>query len=187
MALEWDRELLAAFRAGERSALERVYLAYVDDVFKLIAVAFERDPREQRSLVQDVFVRAFAERARLGYDGLRPYRPYLLTIARNLLVDRARTANVERGRRADVDVDAIIASDGPIPGETTDDPEQAAARAKVAAYVATLDPESRRFVELRFEQSLSQADVADRLEVTRRRVRTLEARVIKGLRRYLKK
>lgn len=187
MALEWDRELLAAFRAGERDALERVYLAYVDDVFKLVAVAFERDPREQRSLVQDVFVRAFAERARIGYDGVRPYRPYVLTLARNLLVDRARASSVERGRLSDVDVDSIIASDAPIPGEVTDEPEQAEKRAKVAAYVAALDAESRRFVALRFEQGLSQADVADQLGVTRRRIRTLEARVIKGLRRYLKK
>src|SRR6478672_2492853 len=100
MALEWDRELLSAFRAGERAALERVYLAYVDDVFRLIAVGFERNPHEQRSLVQDVFVRAFSDRARLGFDGIRPYRPYLLTIARNVLVDRARAQSSERDRRA---------------------------------------------------------------------------------------
>jgi len=179
--MEWDRELLRGFRAGERDALERVYLAYVDDVFRLIAAGFERNPAEQRSLVQDVFVRAFEERARLGYDGVRPYRPYLLTLARNLLVDRARARSTDRERFSDVDVDALMAA------EVIEEPEQAAARARVADYVATLDPESRRYVELRFDHSLSQDEVAQRLDITRRRVRTLEARVIKGLRRFLKK
>ena len=48
-------------------------------------------PEEQAlDLVQEVFLRAFDERARLGYDGLRPYRPYLLRIAKNLRIDTAR-------------------------------------------------------------------------------------------------
>lgn len=194
--LEHDRDILAAYRAGRRDALERVYLAYVDDVFRLVALGFatargvvrgERDPAEQRVVVQEVFARAFAERARVAYDGVRPFRPYLLTIARNLMVDRARGATAERERASEVDVDAIIDADAPIPGTPADDPEQAALRARVASYLETLDPDTRAFVTLRFEQDLSQADVAARLAVTRRRVRTLEARVIKGVRRFLKK
>ncbi len=194
--LDRDRDLLADFRAGKREALARVYHALVDDVFKLVALGFtsangtirgERDPDEQRVVVQEVFAKAFAERARLGYDGVRPYRPYLLTIARNVMVDRVRAQTGELGRATDVDVDAILASDAPIPGAVEESADQRRLRARAAAYLETLDIEMRQFVALRFERELSHLDVAAELGITRRRVRTLEARVIKGLRRFLKK
>lgn len=196
LVLEQDRELLLAFREGRADVLARVYHALVDDVFRLVALGFvtkngairpERDPDEQRAIVQDVFVRAFAERARLAYDGLRPYRPYLLTIAKNVMLDRLRVRSTELARTTEVDVDAIIADDAPIAGEVEEAAEQRQLREKAASYVQTLDDEARNFVRLRFEDELSQADVAEALGVTRRRVRTLEARVTKGLRRFLKK
>lgn len=196
LALEQDRELLAAFREGRSDILERVYHALVDDVFRLAALGFatragmirpERDRDEQRAIVQDVFVRAFADRARAAYDGVRPYRPYLLTIARNVMIDRVRARVAEHARTTEVDVDAIIAADAPITGDIEEDAEQRSLRERATEYLATLDPEMRAFVELRFERDLSQAALAEHLRITRRRVRTLEARVIKGLRRFLKK
>jgi RNA polymerase sigma-70 factor, ECF subfamily len=196
VALEQDRELLAGFRAGKSDVLARVYHALVDDVFKLVALGFvtangairgERDPDEQRAIIQEVFVKAFGERARTGYDGVRPYRPYLLTIARNVMIDRARERSSEQGRASEIDVDAIIASDAAIPGVVEESDEQQRLRARTAAYIEGLDAELKQIVALRFEQELSQEDVAAELGITRRRVRTLEARVIKGLRRFLKK
>ena len=192
--LSADRTLLDAFRAGDAAVLERIYYAYVDDVFRLAALGFatasgairpELDPDEQRAVVQEVFARAFAERARTAYDGLRPYRPYLLTIARNLMVDRARARASERARSAEVDVDAIIAADAPLPGEVAEAVDLVRRRERARAYVATLDAEARTFVELRFDHDLSQAEIASRMRVTRRRVRTLEARVLDGLRDFL--
>lgn len=196
LALEQDREQLAAFRKGRHDVLAAIYHTLVNDVFRVAAHGFvtpngsirpERDPDEQRAIVQEVFVRAFAERARLAYDGLRPYRPYLLTIAKNVMIDRARTRSMEAARTTEIDVDAMIATDAAIPGEVEESVEQQQLRAAAAAYVETLDDEQRAFVRLRFDQDLSQADVAAKLGVTRRRVRTLEDRVMTGLRKYLKK
>ena len=56
-----------------------------------------------------------------------------------------------------------------------------------ADFVDSLDPERRALVRLRFDAGLSQDDVALAMQVTRRRVRTLEQRVLTGLRRYLKR
>jgi RNA polymerase sigma factor (sigma-70 family) len=196
IALEQDRELLLAFREGRSDVLAQIYHALVDDVFRIAALGFvtrngvirpERDPDEQRAIVQDVFVRAFSERARLAYDGLRPYRPYLLTIARNVMIDRARTRSTELARTTEIEVDAIIDANAPITGEIEESLEQQQLRSAAAAYVQTLDEELRTFVRLRFDEELSQADTAARLGVTRRRVRTLEDRVLTGLRRFLKK
>ena len=196
VALDQDRALLTAFREGRSDVLERVYHELVDDVFRLAALGFatkagairpERDRDEQRAIVQDVFVRAFADRARAAYDGVRPYRPYLLTIARNVMIDRARARTSEHARTSEVDVDTIIAADAPISGDIEEDDAQKYLRERATEYLATLDAEARAFVQLRFDRDLSQADVAAQLNTTRRRVRTLEARVIKGLRRFLKK
>jgi RNA polymerase sigma-70 factor (ECF subfamily) len=195
-AFEQDRALLAAFREGRADVLARTYHALVDDVFRVVALGFvtrngsirpERDRDEQRAVVQEVFVRAFAERARQAYDGLRPYRPYLLTIAKNVMIDRARSRSAELARTTEIDVDAIIDGNAAIPGEVEETAEQQQLRAATATYVAGLDDEQRAFVQLRFDRELSQAEVAEQLGATRRRVRTLERRVLTGLRKFLKK
>src|SRR5262245_3311733 len=100
MTIFRDRpELLQAYRQGERHALTEVYWAYVERVERLVrfGLRMSRSPGELRSsssdvaeLMQEIFARAFSERARLGFDGLRDYGPYLGTLARNLIVDWAR-------------------------------------------------------------------------------------------------
>ena len=72
---ESNRPLLDAFRAGDRKALEVVYMFYVDAIFNLVRFGFllgdgkrvpgTPQPDTQRELVHDVFVKAFAERARM--------------------------------------------------------------------------------------------------------------------------
>jgi len=135
--------------------------------------------------VQEVFLRAFGEQARLGYDGLRPFRPYLLRIARNVRIDQLRKSGREvllgdTGSSA-LDLDALVEANAPPP--ELDEELSAATR----AYVETLDPEAQRFVELRFVEERHQLEVAEHMAVTRRRVRTLEARVLSGLRKALRR
>ncbi len=81
-----DRPLLDAFRAGEQSALTRVYWHYVDTVARLVRFGFfvgddkQRVPgiseaAAQTDALQEIFARAFSEKARIAYDGLQPYGP----------------------------------------------------------------------------------------------------------------
>src|SRR5687768_6138410 len=94
------RELLARFRAGERPALEETYRFYAPVVANFLSRGFTfksgestlrfqgyRDAFDLDNALAETFVRAFREAARLGYDGLNPYKNYLLTIARNLSID----------------------------------------------------------------------------------------------------
>jgi RNA polymerase sigma factor (sigma-70 family) len=193
---ENNRPLLDAFRRGDRSALTEVYQFYVERVAALVRFGFTIDgppavqvpgvfePEIQCELVQEIFIRAFAEPARLAYDGLRSYRPYLMRIAKNLLIDRAR-------QRIPASV-SFDDADETIPEHAEFvSPEEAlhwqALSAEAEAFVAGLDAEARDLVRLRFEEDCSQAEAAERMGVSRRRVRTLEARVQKGLLRHLKK
>lgn len=188
---EGKRELLDAFRAGDRSALEVVYMRYVDDVFDLARYGFALGggkrvpgstlPDLQRDLVHDVFVRAFAERARVAYDGLRPYRPYLLRIARNAIIDAAR----RRGAVPLELVDDDVADPDPA-APPADDLDWQRLTSAARGWREGLDSECRELVRLRFEEDLGQREAAARMRATRRRVRTLEARVRRGLLAYLR-
>jgi RNA polymerase sigma factor (sigma-70 family) len=199
-----NRDLLERFRRGERAALAAVYERYVDEVATLARRGFTIESSGhvyvrgatgdgERELVQDTFVRAFGEKARLAYDGISPYRPYLLRVTKNLMIDRYRAAqkeanHVELDESGVGDLDALLAANRALP--SVDDPIDLDWKAQLAAtaeYLATLDEESRRIVALRFEDELSQDEVAARVGCTRRRVRSVEARTQDELRVYLRK
>src|SRR5262245_56542135 len=102
-----QRALLDRFRRGERLALEEVYRHYAPEVAAFLQRGFTfmsggrhlrfagyRQPFDLDNALQETFVRAFKESARLGYDGLNPYKSYLLAIARNLVLDELRRREV---------------------------------------------------------------------------------------------
>lgn len=191
-----NRALLDAFRRGERPALTSVYQRYVDEVATLIRRGFTLDaarvtipgvssPQRQLDLAQEVFVRAFSEKGRLSYDGISPFRPWLLRIAKNLMIDEGRRS----GRTVPLDDAAQAAlerDDAPL-AAPEDELNWKNLREATLAFCATLDPERRRFVQLRFENELSQADTAAALNVSRRQVRTMEDEVRGQLRAHLEK
>jgi RNA polymerase sigma factor (sigma-70 family) len=189
-----DRDLLDRFRRGERAALAAVFERYVDEVATLARRGFVIESSGhvvvrgagrdgEYDLVQETFAKAFAEKARLGYDGVSPYRPYLLRITKNLMIDRYRAAQKDARSIAldSVDLDALQPA-----AEEAPDPLWQKLAAATAEYVGTLEPVVREFVKLRFDEGGSQADVAKALGVTRRKVRTMERDVQKQLRSWLK-
>ena len=101
------RELLDRFKRGERRALEEVYRHYAPEVAAFLQRGFTfnsagralrfsgyAQPFDLDNALQETFVRAFKESARVAYDGLHPYKSYLLAIARNLVLDEFRNREV---------------------------------------------------------------------------------------------
>src|SRR5262245_18856127 len=202
--LQNNRPLLDAFRRGDRHALTEVYFHYVDAVARLVQFGFVIEAQGSRipgapdvdvehELIQEVFVRAFSENARLQYDGIRPYRPYLLRIAKNLLVDRLRrkgqTVPFEENSE---DVVNEYSSEANAPfsiggGRAEEDLHWQRLAAATTDYVASQSAEMRELIRLRFDEERSQQEVAEQMSISRRRVRTLEAKAQAGLRRHLKR
>jgi RNA polymerase sigma-70 factor (ECF subfamily) len=190
-----DRGLLDAFRRGEAEALTQIYYHHVDHVARLVRRGFVLDAQGgarvygapnaevERELVQETFLRAFSPAGRRAYDGLRPYRPYLLRIAKNLLIDR------HRRRRPEVSLegwpDGAALDEAPLGPELEQSMDDRKLFEVTRAYVEGLPDEERAIVRLRFEEGLSQDVVSARLGVTRRRVRTVEESVQRGLARHL--
>jgi len=126
-----------------------------------------------------VFTRAFDPPARLRFDGVREYAPYLTTIARNVVVDYLR-----RRQRLRIEDLAPFIGEIAIAGQFPDHGEDFAHSqivALVAEYVARLPSELRRVHEAMYVQGLSQRQAAEALGLGRQVVRTLESRLKEGL------
>src|SRR5258708_7865029 len=188
-----DRELLERFRRGERRALASVFEHYVDAVATLARRGFTIESSGhvyvrgagrdgEAELTQETFAKAFADKARLAYDGLSPYPPYLLRITKNLMIDRYRAEQKQVLALDAIELDGIEAAAEPPP-----DLHWQKLAAATAEYVATLDAQHQQLVRLRFEDGQSQERIAEQLGWTRRKVRTLEHAVQDGLRSWLKR
>jgi RNA polymerase sigma factor (sigma-70 family) len=194
-----DREHLAAFRAGQRDALEEVYRRHVSDVAAFLRTGFMytsndqplrfpgvRDSFELESFVQEVFARGFEERARLAYDGVRPYGAFLNGIAKNLVLDRLRKQARHGEVLAGPDVIDAAGADAPPEWETSEDERRG--RALVAEFVETAcDDRDRTLYALRYERELSQDDTAREAGLTRIQIRRWETKFRARLLRFLKR
>ncbi|MCK6552709.1 sigma-70 family RNA polymerase sigma factor [Myxococcota bacterium] len=197
MIFEGRRALLDAFRRGDRDALLEVYRAYAADVARFLSrgFTFESDGRpcafrgfrggyEIEAAIQEVFRRAFEERARLAYDGLHPYRPYLLRIARNLVINdlKSKQPILFRFRAGRPVVLEPASDDGPeaLPSSERspeDELEASEVARLVAEFLGGLDERERGVFRLRFEEGLAAEVAAEQLGLTRSKVRTTEAKL----------
>jgi RNA polymerase sigma factor (sigma-70 family) len=174
--------LLAGYRSADRAALEEVYWAYLDRVEQIVRFGFSRvghrvsgaPEADVADVVQDVFARVFSDSARLSYDGIRDFGPFVATIARNVLTSWLR----KRGKPGlPFDEDVEVAPE-PIHDAPWIDPAILAALDK---YVAGLDQRLAAVHRERFILGKSQGAAADALGLTRQQIRTLEQKVRDGL------
>lgn len=195
-----DRELLAAFRDGQRDALERIYRQHVLDIARYLRRGFMYTVNDQsvrfpgvhapfdlESLVQEVFARAFAPRARLGYDGLRPYGAFLVGIARNVVLDQLR----RQARHGEVleAPEAIdqTAAEAPESSPAQSEDERRGRELVLAFLDDACDDRDRALYALRYERELSQVDAAREAGLTRIQVRRWERKFRERLLRFLKR
>ena len=133
-----DETLLAAMGAGDADAAAVFVRRFQSRVYGL-ALTMLRDPGIAEDVAQETFVRAWRHAA--TYDARRGRVPtWLLTIARNVALDRARTRPV-----TPVDPDVIIAElDREVPYDELDVGD----RDRLRNAIADLPDEQRRALVL---------------------------------------
>ena len=140
-----------------------------------------RDAELAADLAGEVFAAALVARDR--FDGERgPAKAWLLTIARNALVDSVRHGRVEDHARRSLGVRTLELTDGDLARV-----EEIAAAA-AAAPLALLDglPEGqRRAIQARVLDELEYADIAQRLQCSEVVVRKRVSRGLSALRERL--
>jgi RNA polymerase sigma-70 factor (ECF subfamily) len=197
----WSWSLLRGFRGGEPDALRRVYQMYVEEVGKQLRYGFTFESRgrahrfvgygggfEFHDALHETFRRAFEPRARQGYDGLRPFGPYLRAIARNVVLKSFRAREIsfppieDAGRHGE----GVLA----LHDEVQPTPEQAVMREQIRGVVKrfldTLAAEDRALCKVRFVEGKSQRDAAEILGLGRQQVRGREAKLRARLVEYLR-
>ena len=196
----WPWGVLRGFREGRQEALHEVYRMHAEEVARQLRYGFSftssgRAHRfvgygsafELHDVLHETFLRAFEPSARMRYDGIRPYGPYLKAIARNIVLRGFRAREVLFPSIGDETegLDSAQLLDEP----SRDSPEQLVAREEVRQlvqeFLETLAPEDRTLLRLRFMQGLSQRDAAEQMGLGRQRVRGREEKLRKQLVRFL--
>ena len=180
-----DRALLDAFRRGERDALTRVYRTYSPRVLTYLSRAARVGPLDLDAAHQETFLRAFSERVRQAYDGLRPFEGFLLSIARSAAVDTLRAAGKLARSAVPLEDAPELQSLATEHASPEDSALEAEMRALVARFLARLSPDERRFADLRFVERQSQEQAGAALGLSRQEARTREARLKRALAEFL--
>jgi RNA polymerase sigma-70 factor, ECF subfamily len=202
--LRENRELLRRFKAGSEEAFRVVYLNYINDIELFVSTGwFDPNTRTHTAglknmelraeLIQEVFLKAFSEKARSAYDGIRSYKTYLRTIAKNVIIDYVRKRSKDAISHICLELDnADTANDRLDIGELSVESDISEEMLhwnrcvdSTAEYVKTLDDTQKRFVALRFQEELSLLEAARRLNLTRGRARWLEKQLAHRLKDHL--
>ena len=142
-------------RAGEALALEEAYDKYSRPVFALL-LRMTQDRAAAEDLLQETFLRVW--RSGGSFDPNRgALLPWLLTVARNLALDRFRSS-AERQRRRE-----SLAETAPEPWVKARGEAWVDGRREAESVRETLDkfpPEQRRAIELAYFEGMSHSEVA---------------------------
>ena len=167
-----DEQIRIAAAQQDPGQFAALYEANFELVYAYVARRV-KSRAEIEDLTSDVFRRALAGLPRYEQRGA-PFSAWLLRIAANALIDRARKAKRREPAAVDLEV-------GP------SEPERLGAEARARLYRAVegLLPDQRRVIELRFAEERSIAEIARALGRTEGAVKQLQLRALAALRKRI--
>lgn len=213
MFLAKDKELLAAFKRGDREALDVVYRHYAPGVTGFLRKGFTfrsgsghfyfkgiQDLQELKGSVQEVFRRAFEEKARNSYNGINSFTNWVLAIGRNMVINRFRNREVaissyispsdDRSHLTFMDDEVTEEYSGVLYGRpsTSQDRlfENAELKDLIDDFMGQLTEHDRKLLIYRFGEGKGQEETAKLLDSTRMKVRTAESKLRNRLRAFLR-
>ncbi|HEY6003195.1 MAG TPA: sigma-70 family RNA polymerase sigma factor [Anaeromyxobacter sp.] len=167
-----DDDLLAAVRAGDRGALERLLDRHQAAVYRF-GVKMCREEEDARDVVQETLLAAAKHLP--DFRGASSVSTWLYTIARSFCIKKRRTSKFAPERIESLDAQPGAAADVADAGRG---PEEDAAgrqlRVVLEEAIGSLDPMYREVLVLRDVEGLSAAEVA---EVTSISVEAVKSRL----------
>jgi len=213
MFLAKNAALLEAFKKGDRAAMDTIYRHYVPGVTSFLRKGFTfrsgrghfffkgiQDPSDLKSGVQEVFRRAFEDKARLSYNGINSFSNWVLAIGRNMVINQFRNREIafsdyispsdERSHLTVLDDEVTDEFSGILYAEkvraqdlSVEDDEL---KVLVTKFMGELTVHDRQLLVLRFIDGKGQEETAEALGSTRMKVRTSEAKLRSRLRAFLR-
>jgi RNA polymerase sigma-70 factor (ECF subfamily) len=206
--LSSDRQLLERFRQGDRQALAEVYKAHAPAIAAFLSRGFSfsskgrtlrfngfHQPFDLDNALQETFLRAFSDRARLAYDGLTPYQSYLTAIARNFVLSDFRRREVAmsqvvrstEGGEKNPEVEDLPGAHAASSGPAMPNGETAFLKQELMglyqSFQQELSSKHLKYFRARFEQRLTQVEAGRKAGLSHMQARTLEKKLRK---RFLK-
>jgi len=158
-----DSELLGRYRRGDVEALEVLVARYRRPLYGFILNMIPGG-EDADEIFQEVWLRVIRK---LDLYRDRNFRGWLMRIARNIVIDRARR------RKPDIALEAVAPDEGPVrlavPDERADPARRAEANnlgARLAAAVNTLPAEQKEVFVLRTQAGLSFREIATAQKVS---------------------
>lgn len=147
--------LVAAFLAGDESALSRIYARWSPLIYS-VALRSLGEVAEAEDVVQKVFVAAWTSRH--NYRPERASLPaWLMGIARYKIFDAHNSRTKETRIRTELAASPQV--------RLTTEPLDVAERLILADAIAKLDEVPRRVLQLAFYEDLTHAQIAERLKM----------------------
>ena len=173
---------MAQALGGSQPAFEQIVRRYQRPILSLL-VRLTGDRALAEDLAQDTFVKAFRNLA--AFDVTRRFSSWILRIAHNTGVDAMR-----RRRIPAVSLDTAPRPGDPAPAEpaaplTPDPVERVALQRALEIALATLRPDQRAAIALRYEEGLSFDEIGQILRIPEVTARSHVHRARKELARLL--
>jgi RNA polymerase sigma-70 factor (ECF subfamily) len=174
-----DQELLVRIGAGDTVAIGLLYDRYAATLLPL-TLRIVRDRAEAEDVLHDAFI-AVSERAGQYSSDRGSVAAWLVTLARNLAIDRTR----RRDRRGTL-AREVIAHEPVAPPESPESQTaDALERTKIRRALATLPAAQRATLEVAFFEGLSYPEIAARENVPLGTIKSRAARALAALREAL--
>ena len=213
MYLAKNKELLAAFKGGEKWAMDDVYRHYFPGVTSFLRKGFTfrsgkghfyfkgiQDPSDLKAAVQEVFRRAFEAKARGSYNGINSFTNWVLAIGRNMVINQFRNREIafshyispsdERSHLTVMDDEVTEEFTGVLYGRASRSQdslmEHSELKELIESFMSELSEHDRELLVYRFAEGRGQEETAKLLGSTRMKVRTAESRLRNRLRAFLR-
>lgn len=170
-----DEVLVERIRSGDERVVTDLLAAYWDPLVRF-AEGILDDPASAEDVVQEVFIRLWAQRERWGAEG--SVRALLYTMTRHGALDELR----RHDRRDRV---ARRAEPAPGPASPSDDALASELRSAVVAAIAALPPRRQEVFRLVREQGLTYKEIARVLDVSPQTVANQMSLALADLRKSL--
>jgi RNA polymerase sigma factor (sigma-70 family) len=192
-----DAVWLAAYRAGDAGAMEKLFRTYAPYVMAVLRNGCSgargghcnvSDPDTRAELMQEVFVRVLSPSMRLRYDAARPFTAFLRGVVRNVMMEHVRRVGLGAQRYVALHTDDQNLLDrwspiAPLADELLESNDD---RMLMREFLGTLTARERRFVTVRFEGGHSQRDAAQSLGLGRQQVRRLDTMMREKLETFMR-
>jgi len=178
-----DRELLAAYAAGDALAMDRLVDRYAGTVYAFVLHTLG-DPSLAEDLTQEVWLKVLRHAG--SFEGRSRFSTWLFRVARNVCLDHLRKRKRRAASREEGDpfgLDEVVDEGAPAPAERAARRELAE---EVRAAVAELSDEQREVFLLREQSDLTFREIADALELPRDTVKSRMRYALGHIRRFLR-